>query len=189
MPEKIEIDDSVIYVLNPELCLVYCNPYWDKFAIENGGERVQRQYIDRGSILDITPPVLRPFYLNHFRRGQEQQKHWEHDYECSSPTLKRLFRMRVFPLGQSHILVENSLRIEEEHDSDRIVGQAVMARYADKDGIVTMCSHCRRTKRSNMTETAWDWVPSYVRNPPQFISHGLCHMCIPLYFGPSEVSL
>ena len=33
-------DDSVIYLLDPDLKIVRCNAAWDRFAVANGGEAV-----------------------------------------------------------------------------------------------------------------------------------------------------
>ncbi len=53
--------------------------------------------------------------------------------------------------------------------------------YLDHRGILTACCHCRRTRQ--VRETAvWDWVPSYVEEPPERVSHGICAVCLNLFY-------
>jgi hypothetical protein len=121
---------------------------------------------------------------------QRAHADWEHDFECSSAEDYRLFHMRAVCLGAGHVLVENSSQVEKEHGEDRIGVSASSDRYVSKDGVVTMCMHCRRTKRvaefperlSEIGDIVWDWVPAFVEDPPAVVSHGLCRMCYPLFF-------
>jgi len=182
--ESVEADHSILYMLQPDLRIVYCNKAWDQFAAENGGVRLSRAEVRGTSVLEIIPEPLRSFYANGFASAQKQSRTWEHDYECSSPGLYRLFHMRVLPLASSYLFVENSLRIERPHGPERPAMPANAALYLSENGIVTLCSHCRRTRRSGTLETpVWDWVPSYLENPPGPVSHGLCRNCR-AYFYP-----
>ena len=190
VPDHVETHRSVIYLLDPELNIVYCNAYWDDFAMANGGDKLQRKNMAGTAVLGVTPDVLRPFCRDRFARVQRTRTSWEQDYECSSAGLYRLFRMRVVSLGGDHLLVENSLRVEQEHGVDRPAASPWEHIYVTQDGMVTMCVHCRRTKRSvefpetlpELAEAVWDWVPAYVQHPPQHVSHGICRMCYPLFF-------
>lgn len=182
--ESIEEDHSILYLLRPDLRIAYCNKAWDRFAAENGGVRLNRGEVLGTSVLEIIPEPLRSFYAGGFASAKREFRPWEHDYECSSPDLYRLFHMRVLPLANSYLLVENSLRIERPHGAERPPMPANAALYLNANGLVTMCSHCRRTRRSSTLETpVWDWVPSYLENPPATVSHGLCRNCR-AYFYP-----
>jgi hypothetical protein len=190
VPSHVETQKSVIYILEPELRIVYCNAYWDEFARANGGERLQRDEVRGTSVLEVTPHVLKSFYREAFQHVQRRHRDWEHDFECSSAEVYRLFHMRAVFLGEGHVLLENSLRVERGHGADHSSLPASSERYVNKDGIVTMCMHCRRTKRmaefperlNEIAEMVWDWVPAYVETPPRQVSHGLCRMCYPLFF-------
>lgn len=176
--ENVEADPSIIYMLNPELEIVYCNKAWDQFASENGGAGLSRGTVLGTPILDIVAGPLKAFYASGLAKAKETGRPWEHDYECSSPDSYRFFHMRVLPLENWYLLVESSLRIERPHGSERPAMPANAALYVSEDGIVTMCSHCRRTQRvATAAMQVWDWVPAYLEKPPGPVSHGLCRNC------------
>jgi PAS domain-containing protein len=187
--ENVEADTAIIYLLDPDLRIVYCNKAWDQFASLNGGTGLNRRAILGMSVLDVIAGPLRPFYENAFGHAKEEDRPWEHDYECSSLASYRLFHMRVLPLADSYLLVENSLRFERPHGSERPVMPADSALYLSKDGMLTMCAHCRRTRRIGTTSApVWDWVPSYLVEPPAPVSHGLCRNCH-AYFYPLPTAI
>jgi hypothetical protein len=112
---RLEEDPSIVYMLGPELRIVYCNRAWDDFAALNGGVGINRQAVLGASVMEAIVMPLRPFYARGFGGAQRESRAWEHDFECSSPELYRLFRMRVLPLADSYLMVENSLRVERPH--------------------------------------------------------------------------
>lgn len=180
--DKLERDSSSIFVLDPALRITYCNPAWDTFALQNGGSKTTRSHVLGTTCLDVIPDLLKKFYAAAFSQVSELEKPWEHDYECSSPELYRLCHMRVLPLKNGFLLVENSVRIEEIHSTD---GGAppVESMYRNKHGLITMCAHCRRTLRNGSSTSLWDWVSSWVAELPPNVSHGLCQNCRIFYFG------
>ena len=136
------------------------------------------------SVLDVIPELLRPIYANGYAQAKGQSRPWEHDYECSSPDSYRLFHMRALPLSNSYLLIENSLRVERHHGPERPAMPANTVLYLGDTGILTMCCHCRRTRRIGTASVpVWDWVPAHLVNPPGPISHGLCRNCR-AYFYP-----
>lgn len=100
--ESIEAERSVIYVLGPDSRIIYCNKAWDEFASLNGGVGLNREASLEKFILNAIAEPLRSFYANVFAQAQKHLQPWEHDYECSSPALLRLFHMRVLPLANSY---------------------------------------------------------------------------------------
>lgn len=139
-----------------------------------------REYQQGRALLDSIPAVLTRFYLEHLELVCRRREIWEHDYECSSNNLFRRFRMRVAPLSDSsELLVVNSLLFEGEHQA--IVAARMPETYVSSEGIVTMCSHCRRVRRMN-DQSTWDWAPDYVAHPPHKISHGLCGICLDYHY-------
>jgi len=48
--------------------------------------------------MDAIPLVLQPFFRQHFAAVLQEDRPWEHLYECSSPEQLRLFHMLVFSL-------------------------------------------------------------------------------------------
>ena len=181
-PQNVEADDSIVFMLDPDLRIVYCNAAWDLFASQNNGVGLLRSAISGTAILDAIPEPLKSFYARRFAQVATTGSPWEHDYECSSPDRYRLFHMRVLPLSESHLLVENSLRFEEPHGPDRPSMTADPSLYFNKHGILTRCSHCRRTRRVGASGHQWDWVPEYVAKPPGAVSHGLCLNCRAFFY-------
>lgn len=182
--ENLEADNSIVFMLRPDLRIIYCNKAWDLFASQNGGTGLGRNAILGTPILDVIAEPLKSFYANGFAQAKRQGRPWEHDYECSSPDLYRLFHMRVLPLAESYLLVENSLRVERPQGLERPAMPADAALYLTEDGILTMCCHCRRTRRiTTAAVPVWDWVPAFLVDPPGRISHGLCRNCR-AYFYP-----
>jgi hypothetical protein len=182
--ESLEADHSIIYMLSPELRIIYCNRAWDEFASLNGGVELNRETVLGTPILEVIVEPLRSFYASGFAQAQKQLLPWEHDYECSSPDSFRLFHMRVLPLANSYLLVENSLQVERPHGPERPVMPAYPDSYLNEHGMLTMCSHCRRTRRINTgAAPIWDWVPAFLTHAPGLVSHGLCPNCR-AYFYP-----
>ncbi len=180
---RLETEPAVIYILRPDLRIVYCNQAWNKFAAENYGKGLNRSEVLGTVFLDAIPSLLKKFYADAFAEARATGNIWEHDFECSSPELFRLFHMRVLPLSDGHLLVENSMRFEESHKrkSPPVSGNLV---YVNEHGILTMCCHCRRTRRVGPREReTWDWIPRFLIEQPGRVSHGLCHTCM-AYFYP-----
>jgi hypothetical protein len=178
----LETDPAVIYALDQELRIVYCNEAWDRFSAANGGRGLQRDRQVGCSVVETIPLALRPYFIKNYQSVLATGQPWEHSYECSSPTLFRQFRMMACPdLASKGIVVVNSLWVERAHDpaerSDRVADDYL---YRREDGLITMCCHCRRTSRTG--NSRWDWVADYLRRPPHNVTHGICEVCVNLYY-------
>ena len=163
LKKKLEKDASVIYALDKDLRITYCNEAWD---------------------MEVVPRPLQPFFEKGYRRALQKRENWEHTYECSSSTIYRTYRMAAYPDPESSgLVVVNSLITERpltsEHGSAKAASDSV---YVDSYGLITVCCHCRRTHRAGSIG-AWDWVPAYVENPPPMVSHGICEVCMNLYYS------
>jgi len=181
--EDLESEQAVVYVLDSDLRLVYCNPAWDEFAASNNGDGLEWSGPRGTPILEAIAEPLRSYYEDGFRRVREAGETWEHDFECSSSELYRRYHMQVKPLeGAGGFLIINSLLVEAPHSADRPTMPDVANLYLGQGDTVKMCSHCRRTQRSDGSQM-WDWVPRYLDAPPGRVSHGLCVVCA-AYFYP-----
>jgi hypothetical protein len=170
-------DPATIYMVDSRLRILYCNAGWERFAEQNGGVGLRGTEQVGRPVLDAIPPPLRDFYQEGYRKVLEQGETWGHDYECSSPTLYRKYRMLVTPVASVNgALVVNSLIVETPFPEEGVAAR----NHVDANGIVTMCCHCRRTRRAG-ADRVWDWVPSLVAEPPDNISHGLCQTCLGIY--------
>jgi hypothetical protein len=175
----LEEDPAVIYVLDENLRIVYCNEAWDRFAAENGGRDLLRPRPLGVSVIEVIPPPLKRFFENGYRQALSTGQMWQHSYECSSPTVYRKFQMQVHPEREARqLVVVHSLMVESPHsDNERETRTPSRGAYSDQDGIVTMCCECRRTRRTGQAPV-WDWVPAYVERMPEKVSHGICDVCL-----------
>lgn len=177
----VENDSSVIFTLDEDLQLTYCNPAWDRFAVKNGAAWLRMPAPIGRSVLDAISGPLRSYYESVYKKALGTRQPWGHLYECSSATFSRKFFLQVLPLRASRgLLVINSMRIE--HPWEIAPAAALDEIYRDKDRLIVMCSHCRRTRRQEGAAEFWDWVADYVAHPPSAVSHGLCQPCLEYYY-------
>ena len=182
----LEKDTAVIYVLDRDLRIVYCNEAWDRFAIENGGRSLLRPRPLGVCVIDVIPPPLKRFFERAYRQVLSSGQVWQHSYECSSRAVYRRYRMTVHPDREAgHLVVVNSLLVDAPHSgTEREACDPDEGIYTDRNGIVTVCCECRRTRRPGREASVWDWVPAYVEEPPERISHGISDVCLQIsYFN------
>lgn len=173
----LERSPAVSYILDSQFRIVYCNPAWNQFATANGAPRLAGDSVMGSDLFRAIPDVLRLAYSDAFRYVMSTGLVWEQSYECSSPTLFRVYRMRIHLLqDQSWFVVTNTLVVERPHEE---TAEADANLYVDVDGIVTVCAHCRCSKRVANPDQ-WDFVPEYLKlrleSTPK-VSHGLCPVC------------
>ena len=169
--------ENPTYVLSDQLRILRVNDGWRRFAVGNGGATMLDRW-GRGSfVLEAISGDLREFYRVLFEDARRSGVRREHDYECSSSQVERRFRMFMYPTVEQFLVVTHSLRLESPHE--RTAMPAGDATYR-RDGMIVMCSSCRRVKVAQETydRERWDWVPSYVEAMPDHISHGLCAACV-----------
>jgi hypothetical protein len=181
---SLENDTDVIYALDRALRITYCNQAWDRFAAANGAPELQRLTQRGRCVLDVIADDLKPFYRSNYETAFLSRRPWAHEYECSSPTEYRKFRMIAHPTPAGFLVVVNSLLVERPHGEERIPHALNPKCYRDRAGVTTMCAHCRRTRRVEAAEAApaWDWVPDYLVTPPKLLSHSVCPACMTIYF-------
>ena len=154
----------------------------ETFARANGGEAGFARPIIGLALLSVVPEVLRAFYEPRLHALFDAGTAWEHDYECSSPSLRRRFRMRALPVpGLDYAIVSHARLVETPVDD---VSAQPLAAYVSSSGIITQCAHCRRVQRRDGSG-AWDFVPELVRAPREDVSHGLCALCLEYHYGGS----
>ncbi|MEO8801134.1 MAG: hypothetical protein ABI551_24800 [Polyangiaceae bacterium] len=182
--DVVDDEPSTVYGLTEDLRLGYVNRAWSAFANANGASWNEGAWGIGSRVMDAIPDVLRPFYAGLFAQALSERAVVEHDYECSSPTQLRRFRMRIHPCDSGALLVVHS-RIEEQLHTAAEHSRGAL--YGEADGLITQCSHCRRVQRVDGTRE-WDWVPEYVARPLPTISHGLCNLCVEYYYSNPEGS-
>ncbi len=171
-------DPAIIYALDEDLRLVRCNPAWDRFARDNGAAELSGSRALGVSVLDVTPKILRDFYLTAYQSVRNFRRQWWHIFDCSSPGVSRSFQMRVLPAGAKGLLVVNTLIREEPHQE---TAAARVEQYTDAEGVVTMCAHCRRVE--HLTQPGrWDWIPSLLLLNGTLARAGLCPFCFAYHY-------
>jgi len=176
----VEDDPATICGLDASLRITHVNRAWRQFARDNGGEWDVAPWTLGVEVMSAVPLILRPFYEGLFERARTSDAPVEHSYECSSATVMRHFRMRIFPCVGGVLLVAHSLLNAAPHEG--IASPAIAALYRDARGFVHQCAHCRRVRRGASDTRPWDWVPDYVARPVPNTSHGLCPLCEQFYF-------
>ncbi len=174
--ETVSTGDNVSYVLSPQRRLTRINAAWELFARQNDGERILSAWSTGSDVLAACGPRLRAFYENGYSRACAEGTPWHHEYECSSPERYRRFLKIAYPYND-WLLVTHSLIVERAHDAGPYAPESMYM----ADGLVVMCSHCRRT-RYGRDDARWDWVPSFVANITSDVSHGLCGACLEYYY-------
>jgi len=168
---------AVSYVLDSDLRILYCNPAWNDFARSNGAPELASDTVIGFDLFDAIPEELRALYSDAFRQVFSTGRVWEQSYECSSPVVFRVFRMRIHLLKpQNWCIVTNPLVVERPH-TRAALGDAKI--YVNADGFLTMCAHCRCSRRQD-DPGQWDFVPEYLQLTPASspkVSHGLCPVC------------
>lgn len=169
------------FAVSESLDITYCNSAWDSFALQNrGGPEVLRDKVVSRNLLDVVPEELREYHANLFVTARCTGQPVYHDYECSSATMFRLYRMQIYPLAQGFAVI-NSLRVEHPHDRTPMEPDDAM--YKTSAGLIRMCSNCRRINRRS-DAAAWDWVPAYIDRANEKVTHGVCPLCLEYYYRP-----
>lgn len=171
--QEYDNNDSLIYLLNAELRIARCNPAWDRFAIANDGGQAVSSKVVGAKVLDVVPLALKSFYRTAYGNVQRFRRDWWHVFECSSPTVSRAFQMRILSCGDGGLLTINTLLREVPLEPEPCGN---VEDYAATDGIVTMCSHCRRVRNLRQS-AAWDWVPELLTRERVLVTFGLCDFC------------
>ncbi len=177
-----EEDSAIIYVIDSEYRIQYCNAAWDRFALENGGAYLVRPGIIGRSVMEVTPLVLRRCYVSLYEDVFRTRGQADRQYECSSDRVFRRFHLVVkhvgLPEGGAGLVVINSLALEENFPEG--FGEDGKD-LRDENGLITMCAHCRRTQIPESDK--WRWIPDLVRQMPLSVSHGLGAICFDLHYG------
>jgi hypothetical protein len=119
LPSDVAADD-ILYVVDHELRLVYSGGEWNRFATENKGERL----LDKNwnpSVLDNMSGKSKTRWAHIYRMLLEGRlPHHQEEMICSSPTEKRMYRLRITPkrddAGDVAWLVHHTVRVDEGRD-------------------------------------------------------------------------
>jgi hypothetical protein len=176
--EAYDKDISIIYLLDADLKILRCNLAWDAFAQTNDGAKALSSEVLGIPIMDIVPPVLQKFYRAAYDNVVRFRRDWWHNFECSSPSLARIYQMRILPCGRGNLLTINTLISETPLE---VEPPKHLEDYAGKDGRAIMCSNCRRVKRLS-PPGPWEWIPELLWHGRFSITSDLCEFCMAYHY-------
>lgn len=180
--DTVESSNDVIFIVDAAMRIAYCNPAWDKFALANDGEDVVAARVVGTDFMRVIPEPLRDLYGALFQRCRRQRLTVDFEHECSSAKTYRLLHTNVLPLNNlGHLALVNSVRVERTYGAER-QSKDPADTYISSHGIITMCSHCRRSLRQD-SSGAWDWVPTFLQTKEFKISHGVCPVCLSYFYS------
>lgn len=156
--------------------IVWVNAAWRSFARENGGDPASTGV--GANYFSATRGALARWLETMTRDCSTSGAVFETEYQCSSPTQRRDFRMRVHPIAGTGFLITHSLLRTTALESR--AGAPIPDDAYVENGLVTMCSNCRRARRAD--HASWDWIPEWVAHPPRLVSHGICPVCVGFYW-------
>jgi hypothetical protein len=175
-PDELHNVDSTLAALDTSGTILWVNEAWHRFARDNGGEPALGRY---RSYLDGISGPLRDAYRQMLETAVATGKVFEHDYECSSASTIRSFRMRVLPFSLHGLLVEHTPIASRPAPSGELPVEAL---YLDRDNQIVQCSNCRRVRRPDEVTECWVWIPEWVTHSHPRTSHGLCTACTGYYW-------
>ncbi len=179
----LEAHPGTVYGVFADGRLGYLNPAWYRFARENDADPDTWVWQLGAPLATAIPEVLVPFYDDAFRAVRAGGEPWSQVYECSSATRLRRLRMQVLPLADGALLVVHSPLVDEPHAPGLEGVGPHDPRFRDPHtGIVVQCAHCRCVRRVDLPEHPWVFVPAYVADPPEQVSHGLCPACLAYHY-------
>ncbi|MGE3855749.1 MAG: hypothetical protein AB7G21_02190 [Dehalococcoidia bacterium] len=184
--DALEEDGSTVVGVWADHRLAYTNAGWERFAAENGGTTVVRDWPLGRSILEAIPDALSPFYAMGVERAARERQPWTHTYECSGPTEYRLLRLALFPLAPDEdaevegFLYIHSPLLQEQWDPRPAVSPLVEEYLSE--GLVVSCAHCRRFRRLRGALREWVFIPDWLERAPGPVSHGICEPCAAYHF-------
>ncbi|MFM7281131.1 MAG: hypothetical protein ACKO32_05045 [Planctomycetia bacterium] len=177
--QQLEARPDAACGLWPDLAIAYVNPAWGRFARDNGASKhFTGRWVEGSAFLDGVGKPLREYYRSHLVGALETAQPWISEYECSSATHFRLYRMEVAPVGGGQGLLVMHTRLRQEPHQPGLARETVDAQpWLDPHGHIPQCMHCRRVRRAGPTES-WDWVPQWVERVPENATGSLCTNCL-----------
>jgi hypothetical protein len=178
--KELDAEAGSVVGLWPDGRIGFLNQAWVAFAEDNRGESILERWPLGSEIWSGISGVLRDYYARAFERVRMKGEPWEQTYLCDAPWLRRQFRLRVLPLEGQALLLLKSLVVDVPH-VEGAAEPSAPPEYVGEGGLVRQCSNCRRTQRVRGPH-GWDWVRSYIAQPPVNVTHGICTTCVRQFY-------
>jgi hypothetical protein len=169
--DKLKRDPSSIAAITGDGRIGWVNRGWLEFARANGGAGAAIHVGDNyfAAIGGETRGPFEAAVAECLASGIPL----EQEYECSSATVQRVYRLRMLPLSKRTLLLVHHPVARQSQD--RPAEPPEEARYRNACGQIAQCGNCRRTR--TFPEHAWHWVPSWVERPPEGVTYVPCPVC------------
>ena len=174
--DLLDADPASIALVRRDGTIEWVNRAWLVFGQENGAD--MRAISVGTSYFAAVAGDARAWLVRAVEACIEGDRILEADYECSSRSQVRTFRMRLLPHHDTGVLVEHSLRVARPR-VEPLVGADERC-YRSAQGVIVMCSNCRRTLRGDAD--VWDFVSQWTVEPPPRVSHGICRVCSSYFY-------
>ena len=186
LPDDLRRLTNTIYVVDRDYAIVDYNEGYVAFARENDGADLLDRWPIGANILTSIPEVIRDSIRQMYDRVLRDRRIIEHVYDCHSPEVFRLFRMRILPFMKDYVMHEHCLVASTVLDGGRELTESdIDTGYVDMHGIIHQCANCRRTQ-SSADADHWVWVLPLVRRNSAYssqVSHTICPVCMHHYFS------
>jgi hypothetical protein len=169
----------------------FVNPAWDRFASENGGApgALGAAVVGTAFLDHVAGHEVRAHHARLLERALAGQG-WSGVVqlgECNSPTEARLIAARFErvlsgsvekPVGIAAVYTILTARPLAE--AYRTM-EAEEAAYRGPNGLLVQCACCRRVQFAADPDR-WDLLPRLIESPAEMVTHGLCDLCVQLYY-------
>lgn len=177
---------NTIYAVWSDLRIAYLNDAWFEFARAN---ETDDEFFDRfglGSSIDFAAENLsNRRFVEAIRASLADQRARVSYYECPSPQNYRLMQVTFLPISEDVCIVSNAGVVTTSHvEAGRNPQVGHIDEYMNEDGMVAMCSSCRRVRDPDSAGT-WVFVPAFVENPIELVTHTLCESCNTWWLSPA----
>jgi hypothetical protein len=177
--ESIKKSHDVIYIVDEKMILRAYNHAWIKFAKDNHGAMILAYYSTGSNIADAFTGPIKDYLIGAYKKALQENKPFEHDYECPSAAEYRLFHQTAYPIVESRGLVISNHLVKTCSPTE--TAHEFKERFVNEHGIVVQCSNCRKI-RDSKNDDGWLWVPEFIEKPYPKTSHGICPRCLDHYY-------
>lgn len=183
--ELLETHEGSAYATRSSGELLYVNPAWHRFALENEGETVLECWRIGENCFEVIPESLQGYYQDLYRSVLMQPRITrpkQFIYECSSADTIRRFCMSVYALPEMDGVVTVNTLVHSAHRDEQGTTHADESLYRDESGLLHQCAHCRRVQYRPPKGRHWNLVKQWIEQIPEQTSHGLCPICFEYFY-------
>jgi hypothetical protein len=177
--KALDTDKAQIAFIEPNGVILWFNLAWKDFALRNGGEDILTRFGVGASYYAGISGELRGAFQDQLTHCLNVGEPFCLEYECSSTTRYKLYRLRALPIEQEALLLEHSELVSYAREVTA-EAEPFEPNFIHPTRLIYQCSNCRRTKT---LDGAWVWVPKWVNASPSCTSHGICKVCAGFYWG------